>query len=122
MVTVTHFRTEFIRQMQATILRRVTMTQFMFVVLSLAIGLGLFQVSWWLAPLFIVVGYAAGYVHQGEILIKRLLASFIVWARSLVGRPRVINIQSMWETARLEAEQGGFRQHHETFGQRRRER
>ena len=110
MYTVTHFRTEFIRQMGATILRRVTMTQFMFVVLSLALGLGLFRVSWWLAPLFIVAGYVAGYVHQGEILIKRLAASAIVWLRSLAGRPRVINVGAQWEQARLEAEQGGFRQ------------
>ncbi len=39
MFSVTHFRSEFIQQTQATILRKVTMTQFMLVVLFTAVGI-----------------------------------------------------------------------------------
>jgi hypothetical protein len=86
MFTVTHFRSEFIRQSQATILRKVTMTQFMLVVIFLAVGLGLLKAPFWLAPLFMAAGYVAGYVHRGEILFKRLAAYAIVWGRNLAGR------------------------------------
>ena len=74
MFSVTHFRSEFIQQGQATIIRKVTMTQFMLVIVLTAIGVGLFNAPFWLAPLFIVAGYAAGYTHNGEILLKRLVA------------------------------------------------
>ncbi len=104
MFSVTHFRSEFIQQTQATILRKVTMTQFMLVVLFTAVGIGLFKVPFWLAPLFMVVGYAAGYVHQGEILLKRLIAYTAVWIRHLFDAPRIVNVQAEWDSIRVRAE------------------
>jgi hypothetical protein len=105
MFNVTHFRSEFIQQTQATILRKVTMTQFMLVIVFLAIGLGLFNAPFWLAPLFMVAGYAAGYVYRGEILLKRLAAYASVWIRSLVRAPRLVNVHAEWEHVRVRAEQ-----------------
>ena len=61
MFTVTHFRSEFVRQSQATILRKVTMTQFMLVIVASAIGIGLFGAPYWLAPAFMAAGYVVGY-------------------------------------------------------------
>ena len=101
MFTVTHFRSEFVRQSQATILRRVTMTQFMLVIVSAALGVGLLGVPYWLAPVFIALGYVAGYEHHGEILLRRLLAYALVWLRSAAGRPRLVNVQAEWEAARV---------------------
>ncbi len=104
MFSVTHFRSEFIQQTQATILRKVTMTQFMLVVLFTAVGVGLFSAPFWLAPLFIVVGYAAGYMHQGEIVLKRLVAYTAVWTRHLFDSPRIVNVQAEWDDVRVRAE------------------
>ena len=104
MFSVTHFRSEFIRQTQAMILRKVTMTQFMLVVVFTAVGIGLFRAPFWLAPLFMVVGYAAGYVHQGEIVLKRLVAYTAVWVRQAAGSPRIVNVQAEWDSVRLQAE------------------
>ena len=56
MFSVTHFRSEFVRQSQATILRKVTMTQFMLVIVVTALGVGLLRAPFWLAPLFIGAG------------------------------------------------------------------
>lgn len=105
MFSVTHFRSEFIQQSQATILRKVTMTQFMLVIIFLAIGLGLFNAPFWLAPLFMAIGYAAGYVHRGEILLKRLIAYSTVWIRNVVRAPRLVNVYAEWEHVRVRAEQ-----------------
>jgi len=41
MFSVTHFRSEFIQQGQAHIIRKVTMTQFMLVIVLTAVGVGL---------------------------------------------------------------------------------
>jgi hypothetical protein len=100
MFTVTHFRSEFVRQSQATILRRVTMTQFMLVIVTAAIGVGLFGAPFWLAPAFMALGYVAGHQHQGEILLRRVLAYALVWARSAAGRPRLVDVQAEWDGAR----------------------
>ncbi len=86
MFSVTHFRSEFIRQNQATIIRKVTMTQFMLVIILTAIGVGLFNAPLWLAPIFIVAGYAAGYSHHGEIVLKRVVAYVTVWLRKRMGQ------------------------------------
>ena len=103
MFTVTHFRSEFVRQSQATILRKVTMTQFMLVIVTTAVGVGLLGAPYWLAPLFIALGYVAGYEHHGEIVLRRLLAYALVWLRSLAGRPRLVNVQAEWDAARVPA-------------------
>ena len=104
MFSVTHFRSEFVRQNQAAILRKVTMTQFMLVIVLTAIAVGLLNAPLWLTPLFIVVGYAAGYTHNGEILIKRLVAYLTVWLRRLVGAPQIVNVQAEWDSVRVRAE------------------
>ncbi len=104
MFSVTHFRSEFIQQMQATILRKVTMTQFMLVVICTAIGVGLFGAPFWLAPLFMAFGYAAGYPHQGEIVLKRIIAYAFVWVRHLLGKPQIVNVQAEWDSVRVRAE------------------
>ena len=104
MFCVTHFRSEFIQQNQAAIIRKVTMTQFMLVIILTAIGVGLFEAPFWLAPVFIVAGYAAGYAHNGEIILKRVTAYLIVWVRNLVGAPQIINIQAEWDGVRVRAE------------------
>ena len=105
MFSVTHFRSEFIKQSQATIIRKVTMTQFMLVIILNAVGVGLFNAPFWLAPLFIVAGYVAGYTHNGEILLKRLVAYLMVWLRHLIGAPQIVNVQAEWDSVRVRAEQ-----------------
>ena len=104
MMTVTHFRSEFIQHQQATIVRKVTMTQFLLVVLFTVVAVGLFGVPFWLAPLFMLIGYAAGYTYQGEIVIKRLTAYAIVWLRATLGQPRIVNVQAEWDAIRQQAE------------------
>jgi len=104
MMTITHFRSEFIQQQQATIVRKVTMTQFLFVVIFTALSVGVFGAPFWLSPFFMILGYAAGYTYQGEIVIKRLTAYAIVWLRSSFGRPRIVNVQAEWDAVRQQAE------------------
>jgi hypothetical protein len=104
MFSVTHFRSEFIQQGQATIIRKVTMTQFMFVIIFTAIGVGLFNAPFWLAPLFMAAGYTAGYVYQGELVLKRLVAYATVWLRNLAGTPQIVNVQAEWDSVRVRAE------------------
>ncbi len=104
MFNVTHFRSEFIQQGQATIIRKVTMVQFMLLIVLTALGVGLFKAPFWLAPVFIGAGYGAGYAYNGEILIKRLVAYLLVWGRNLVGSPRIVNIQAEWDSVRVQAE------------------
>lgn len=104
MFSVTHFRSEFIQQGQATIIRKVTMTQFMLVIILTAIGVGLFNAPFWLSPVFIVAGYAAGYTHNGEIVLKRVVAYVAVWMRNLVGAPQIVNVQAEWDSVRVRAE------------------
>ncbi len=104
MFNVTHFRSEFIQQGQAAIIRKVTMTQFMFVIILTAIGVGLFNAPLWLSPLFIVAGYVAGYTYNGEIVLKRIVAYLIVRGRNLAGSPQIINIQGEWDTVRVRSE------------------
>lgn len=104
MFSVTHFRSEFIHKDQATIIRKVTMTQFMLVIILTAIGVGLFNAPFWLAPLFMVAGYVAGYTLNGEIVLKRVVAYAIVWVRHLAGAPQIVNVQAEWDSVRVRAE------------------
>lgn len=104
MFSVTHFRSEFIQQGQATIIRKVTMTQFMLVIILTAVGVGLFHAPFWLAPVFIVAGYAAGYTYNGEIVLKRCAAYLTVWGRNLAGAPQIVNVQAEWDSVRVRAE------------------
>ena len=104
MYFVTHFRTEFIHQGQANIIRKVTMMQFMLVIIFTAVGVGLFGVPFWLAPLFIAAGYIAGYTYHGEVLARRIIAYFAVRGRTLAGSPQIVNLQAEWDDARLAVE------------------
>ena len=109
MITVTHFRSEFIHHGQAAILRKVTMTQFLFMIVLTVLAVGLFGMPFWLAPFLIALGYAAGYSYHGEIVLKRISAYVVVWLRSFTGRPRIINIQAEWDAVRAQGEQLGIR-------------
>lgn len=104
MFSVTHFRSEFIRQNQADIIRKVTMTQFMLVIILVAIPVGVFNVPYWLAPLFAVAGYVAGYNHNGEFVWKRALARLIVWFRTQSDSPQIVNVQAEWDNIRAQAQ------------------
>ena len=104
MFSVTHFRSEFIHQGQAAIIRKVTMIQFLLIIILTALGVGLLNAPFWLAPIFILAGYAAGYSHNGEIVIKRLVAYLSVRVRNLMGAPQIVNIQADWDSVRLLAE------------------
>lgn len=81
------------------------MTQFLLVIILTAVGVGLFKAPFWLAPLFMIVGYAAGYTHNGEIVLKRLVAYLMVWVRNLTGAPQIVNVQTEWDSVRVRAEQ-----------------
>ena len=96
----THFRTEFVRQSKASIMPRVTMTQFMSVIVTLVVGIGLFSLPWWTAPLLIAAAYVAAYDLRGEMVCLRLAAYAQVRARQTVNRPRIVNVESQWETLR----------------------
>ena len=104
MYNVTHFRTEFIQHGQATIIRKVTMAQFLLMIGLTATGVGLFGAPYWLAPVFLIAGYTAGYVHNGEMLWKRQAALLSVHLRNLAGRPRIVSVQAEWEQVRRRAE------------------
>ena len=97
MFSVTHFRSEFIRQSQATIIRKVTMTQFMLIVIVTATAVGLLRAPFWLSPVFMMVGYSVGYQYRGEIVLKRVIAYLTVWIRQFAGTPRLVNLQAEWE-------------------------
>ena len=113
MFDVTHFRSEFVRQRDATIVRKVTMTQFMLAITFAAVGVGFLGAllpagAFWLAPLFVALGYTAGYPHQGEILLRRWLATLAVWGRHAAARPRLVNVQAEWEAAQETGREGAF--------------
>ena len=97
MFSATHFRTEFVRQSEATIG-------------GLVVAHGLLGLPYWLAPLPLVGGYVAGASHHGEILIRRLLAGLLVGGRALLGRPRTVNVQTAWDSWRAGAEGSFFRE------------
>lgn len=96
----THFRTEFVRRSKASIMHRVTMTQFMFVVGALVVGIGMLSLPWWAAPFLIAVAYVAGYELRGEMVIIRLGMYGQAWARQLLGRPRLTSVAAGWEALR----------------------
>jgi hypothetical protein len=106
MFYVTHFRTEFIKRDGANIMSKVTMTQFMLLIAFSLVGVGLFKAPLMTTPLFMLAGYAAGYKYNGEILIRRAWAYLYVWGRSLVGQPRLVNLQTEWEAAQTFAQDG----------------
>ena len=102
MFSVTHFRSEFIHKDQATIIRKVTMTQFMLVIVLTAIGVGLFNAPFWLAPLFIAAGYTAGqyadaWVQASEI-IQRAPGAQGTRLHRKIGDPNVLLAIARWDS------------------------
>jgi len=104
MFSVTHFRSEFIQQGQATIIRKVTMTQFMLMIILTAIGVGVLNAPFWASPVLMAAGYVAGRTHNGEVVLKRAAAYLTVWIRNRVGSPRIVNVQAEWDDFRARAE------------------
>lgn len=104
MFQATHFRTEFIQQRQAMIIRKVTMTQFMLMILLTAVGVGLLGAPFWLTPVFLITGYAAGYTHHGEAVWKRAAALLFVWGRRQTGTPQILNIAAEWTAVQMQVE------------------
>lgn len=98
MLTVKQYKTEFVTQAEATILPRVTMTQFMLVIACAVIFFSGLHSPMWLTPLPIVLGYLAGYRHNGELIIKRVYAYLFTFLRQQTGRPRRLNLQSQWDS------------------------
>ena len=96
-VSCQHFRSEFVRQSQATIMRKVTMTQFLFVLAGLGLGALVLQTPVWALPLFAISGYVAGYNYHGEFVYRRVTAYATVWLRLAINRPRIINVQAEWD-------------------------
>lgn len=98
MLIVKQYKTEFVTQAEATILPRVTMTQFMLVIVCAVIFFGGWHIPMWLSPLPMILGYVAGYRHNGELVIKRVCAYVSIFLRQQTGRPRRINLQSQWDS------------------------
>jgi hypothetical protein len=103
-VSCNHFRTEFVRQSEANVLRKLTMTQFMSILIACGVGIMILKASVWSAPVWIALGYGLAYNHNGEFVFKRLIAYAGVWLRLAAGKPRIINMQAQWDKARLEAQ------------------
>ena len=61
MISCQQFRTEFVRQSQATIMRKVTMTQFFFVIGALFLSMMVFNVSLFIVPFFVIGAWVLGY-------------------------------------------------------------
>ncbi|MCP4358150.1 MAG: hypothetical protein GY796_09075 [Chloroflexi bacterium] len=103
MITVKQYKTEFVTQAEAAILPRVTMTQFMMVIACAAFFFGVLRIPLWLSPLPLVLGYASGYRHHGELSIKRLWVYVAIFLRQQLGRPRRLNLQHQWDSHEMKA-------------------
>ena len=73
------------------------MTQFIFVILTVGIAVGVLGAPWWLTPLFMALGYVAGINYHGDLLIRRLVAYLHVRGREITTTPRIINIDAEWQ-------------------------
>ena len=103
MISCQQFRTEFVRQSQATIMRKVTMTQFFFVIGALFLSMMVFNVSLFIVPFFVIGAWVLGYQLNGEFVYKRLLAFLLVHGRAFLGKPRVVNVMAEWEAVQASA-------------------
>ena len=103
------FRTEFIRQSDATILPKVTMRQFFMLVGFPAMGVFFFGIPIWFTPFLALLGWIAGFNHNGETILWRVVAFCNVWGRTTLAVPRTVNIQAAWDQAQKAATQAGYR-------------
>ncbi|MCB0029575.1 MAG: hypothetical protein KDE28_16790 [Anaerolineales bacterium] len=106
MISCQHFRSEFVRQSQATIMRKVTMTQFFFVILTLFLALMLFHLPLLTIPVLVAAAWVLGYQLRGEFVYKRLVAFLLVHGRALAGRPRLVNVMADWEATQSATARG----------------
>lgn len=102
-LTAKQFKTEFVTQAEATILPKVTMTQFMLVIACCVLFFGLLNIPVWLSPLPLIFGYVAGYRHNGELVFKRIFAFLIIFIRQQTARPRRLNLQLAWDSYEVKA-------------------
>jgi hypothetical protein len=102
------FKTEFITQAEATIIPKVTMTQFMIVIACCVFFFGFLHIPMWLSPLPLILGYVVGYRQNGELIFKRILAFITIFVRQHTSRPRHLNLQTQWDVheANLMRQQG----------------
>jgi hypothetical protein len=98
---VPQYKTEFIRQSQATIVPKVTMQQFLAMLAFSAIGIGLFNLPSWSTPFFLILGWFAGYYYNGELVIKRIWAYSRVRLRQILERQQIVDIQSEWDAVQV---------------------
>lgn len=96
MFSSVQFKTEFCTQAQATIIPRVTMTQFFLMILGAGVGAVVFNLPGYLLPLPVISGYIAGYSHNGELMLKRLRAWATVWIRQLLQRSTQVMLDKQW--------------------------
>ncbi len=95
----TQFQAEFCTQSQATIVPRVTMTQFFLMILGAGAGAVVFNLPGYLIPIPVILGYIAGYTHNGELMFKRLRAWITVWGRQLLQRQINVSLEGQWKNA-----------------------
>lgn len=91
------FKTEFIRQSQATLIPKVTMQQFLAMLAFAVMGIGLLHLPAWSTPIFLILGWTAGYYYNGELVIKRAWAYLRVSLRRLLERQQIVDIQAEWD-------------------------
>lgn len=90
------FKTEFCTQTQATIVPRVTMTQFLLMILGAGFGAVILKLPGLLLLVPVVLGYIAGYTHNGELVVKRFWAWTMVWGRQLLQRHCTVTLAQQW--------------------------
>lgn len=92
-----NFRTEFVRQSQAQIVRKVTLTQFYAMLIGASLFLFVFSNVTWFAIPGVVLGYIAGYNHNGEYVYKRVMAYVYTWFRVALAKPRIVSLETEWQ-------------------------
>lgn len=104
MFTSVQFKTEFCTQAQATIVPRVTMTQFLLMILSAGGGAMILNLPGFLIPIPVILAYIAGYFHNGELVIKRVKAWITVWFLQLINQQTQIKLENQWKQVKVSTE------------------
>ncbi len=104
MFSSVQFKTEFCTQAQATIVPRVTMTQFLLMILAAGGGTVVLNLPGYLIPILIILAYIAGYYHNGELVIKRARAWSMVWMRQLMQKQTQITLENQWKNVQISSD------------------
>ncbi len=104
MFSSVQFKTEFCTQAQATIIPRVTMTQFMLMILAIGGSVIVLDLPSYLVPIPVILAYVAGYYHNGELMMRRARAWVIVWLRQLMQRQTQIGLEQQWQSVQLSSD------------------